>query len=201
MLPRRRFRKRGSIVIERGETAQCFGGTPGHSDGELDESLLIVTTGGTIDKSYFDALSTYQIGDPVVARLLEQGRVTRTVEIVELLRKDSLELSAYDRTLILEHVRDAAARHVVITHGTDTMAETADLLMTVSGKTIVLAGAFSPARFADSDASFNLGRAVATAQVASPGVYITMNGTVFQAGAAAKDRDRGTFIQTTDQKR
>lgn len=161
-----------------------------------DRSILVLTTGGTIDKAYFDALSQYQITDSVIAQLLETARVTLPFEIVEVARKDSLELDDADRQRLVAAVRDAPTDHIVITHGTDTMTVTAQALAEVPGKTIVLVGALAPARFAASDAAFNLGMAFATAQVAAPGVYITMNGTVFRGDAVVKDRARGAFVES-----
>lgn len=156
--------------------------------------ILVLTTGGTIDKQYFDALSRYTIVGTMVTRLLEVGRVLHPFEIEEVMRKDSLDIVEEDRQQIVERVIAAAATRIVITHGTDTMTETARALAGVSGKTIALVGALAPARFAESDAAFNLGMAFATVQVAPPGVYITMNGTVFRGDAVVKDRERGSFV-------
>lgn len=155
--------------------------------------ILVLTTGGTIDKQYFDALSQYQITESMIARLLEVARVTLPFEIMEIARKDSLDLDEADRARLVEAARHSKRRHIVVTHGTDTMTTSAAALQAVEGKTIVLVGALTPARFAESDAAFNLGMAFATAQVAPPGVYITMNGTVFTAGQVKKDRERGRF--------
>jgi L-asparaginase len=160
-----------------------------------DPPVLVLTTGGTFDKQYFDALSQFQITDTMVGQLLATARVTRPFVIEELLRKDSLDLTLADRAQIVERVRGATESAIVITHGTDTMTETAEALANVAGKTIVLTGALSPARFTDSDATFNLGMAFATAQCAPPGIYITMNGTVFNADQVAKDRERGCFVR------
>ncbi|MGD9809952.1 MAG: asparaginase domain-containing protein [Sphingobium sp.] len=156
--------------------------------------LLILTTGGTIDKVYFDALSNYQVGETQIGQLLETARATLPIEVRELMRKDSLELDDADRSAIAAAVTASDANHIVITHGTDTMTETAKALADIEGKTVVLVGALAPARFTESDAPFNLGMAIATAQVAPPGVYITMNGTVFRADAVRKDRERGAFV-------
>lgn len=156
--------------------------------------VLILTTGGTIDKLYFDALSTYQIGDSVVERLLQTARVTMPFRLVELMRKDSLELTDEDRAAIAAAVREAPERHIVITHGTDTMTDTAHALAGIAGKTIVLVGALAPARFAESDATFNLGMAFATAQVAPAGVWIAMNGTIFNGERVRKDRTVNAFV-------
>ncbi|MGK6324578.1 asparaginase domain-containing protein [Sphingomonas sp. DT-51] len=161
-------------------------------------SLLVVTTGGTIDKLYFDALSEYQIGDSVVERVLRQARVALPFRVVELLRKDSLDLTDADRAAIVATVAAAPETRVVITHGTDTMTETAAALLATgagtAGKTIVLVGALAPARFADSDAPFNLGMAVAAAQTAAPGVWIAMNGTVFDGARVRKDCSVNSFV-------
>jgi len=158
------------------------------------DPILVLTTGGTIDKLYFDALSQYQIGESVTHRLLELGRVTHPFRLVELMRKDSLDLDDADRARIAAAVADAEECRIVITHGTDTMTVTAQALAGLPGKTIVLVGALAPARFADSDASFNLGMAFAAAQIAPPGVYITMNGSVFPALEVVKDRAKGVFV-------
>lgn len=157
-------------------------------------SVLILTTGGTIDKLYFDALSEYQIGDSVVERLLRTARVALPFRVQELLRKDSLELTDDDRALIAQAVADAPEDRIVITHGTDTMTETAKVLAGKTDKTIVLVGALAPARFTDSDATFNLGMAFATAQVAGPGVWIAMNGTIFDGTRVRKDRSINSFV-------
>lgn len=155
--------------------------------------ILVLTTGGTIDKAYFDATSQYQISDTMIARLLEVARVTHPFVIEEVLRKDSLELDDQDRAGIAERVAAAPSERIVITHGTDTMTVTAKALAGIAGKTIVLVGALAPARFAESDAAFNLGMAFATAQVAPPGVYVAMNGSVFAAGTVEKRN--GQFVR------
>ncbi|PCG13552.1 asparaginase domain-containing protein [Sphingomonas adhaesiva] len=159
-------------------------------------SLLFLTTGGTIDKLYFDALSEYQIGDSVVERILRTARVALPFRVAELMRKDSLELTDADRATIRTAVEGAPETRIVITHGTDTMTDTARALagMAAAGKTVVLVGALAPARFAESDATFNLGLAVATAQVAAPGVWIAMNGTVFDGAKVRKDRSINSFV-------
>jgi len=147
---------------------------------QSDDPILLLTTGGTIDKLYFDALSEYQIGDTVLPRIFAMARVTHPFEIRELLRKDSLELTDADRALIAQGVAQAPTSRIVITHGTDTMTATAQALAGIEGKTIVLVGALAPARFAESDATFNLGMAFATAQVAPQVV---------------KDRGKGAFVK------
>lgn len=159
------------------------------------QSILILTTGGTIDKNYFDALSEYQIVDSGIPALLSEARVALPFRVVELMRKDSLELTEEDRGAIAQAAREAPESRIVVTHGTDTMTETAKVLAAaVPGKTICLTGALSPARFAETDAHFNLGMAFATAQVAAPGVYIAMSGEVFEGLKVRKDRAAGKFV-------
>jgi L-asparaginase len=158
-------------------------------------SILVLTTGGTIDKAYFDALSEYQIVDSGIPDLLREARVALPLRVVELMRKDSLELTEADRALIASAAREAPEARIVVTHGTDTMTETAKVLAAaVPGKTICLTGALSPARFAETDANFNLGMAFATVQVAPPGVYIVMSGQVFDGLKVRKDRTAGKFV-------
>ncbi len=159
-----------------------------------DTPILLLTTGGTIDKIYFDALSDYKVGESVVAKLLQIGGVKRPFRIEEVTRKDSLELDEADRAHIREWVLSAPESYVIITHGTDTMTDTARKLEGIAGKTIVLVGALAPARFGESDASFNLGMAFATVQLAEPGIYISMSGSVFRADQVVKDRAKGAFV-------
>ena len=156
--------------------------------------ILVLTTGGTIDKNYFDALSEYQIVDSGIPALLKEARVALAFRIEEVCRKDSLELTDDDRSDLARRVAQAPESRIVITHGTDTMTDTAKALAGIAGKTIVLTGALSPARFAETDAPFNLGMAFATAQVAPPGVYIAMSGQVFDGLAVRKDRAAGRFV-------
>ncbi|MCJ2184426.1 asparaginase [Novosphingobium sp. 1949] len=158
------------------------------------EPILVITTGGTVDKQYFDALSEYQIADSVIPKLLATARVAHPFRVIELLRKDSLELTDDDRALIARTIETAPEKRIVITHGSDTMTDTAKAVAAIAGKTVVLCGALSPARFADSDALFNLGMAFACAQSAAPGVWITMSGTVFDGLKVRKDRAAGKFV-------
>jgi L-asparaginase len=160
-----------------------------------ERPILVLTTGGTIDKAYFDALSEYQIVDSGIPALLKEARVALPFRVIELMRKDSLELTDADRALIADTAREAPEERIVVTHGTDTMTETAKVLAAeVPGKTLVLTGALTPARFAETDAPFNLGMAFATAQVAPPGVWIAMSGQVFDGLKVRKDRTAGKFV-------
>jgi L-asparaginase len=160
----------------------------------MTQPILVLTTGGTIDKNYFDALSEYRIVDSGIPALLEEARVAVPFRVVELMRKDSLDLTEADRALIAA-ARQAPEGRIVITHGTDTMTETAQVLAAeVPGKTMVLTGALSPARFAETDAPFNLGMAFAAAQTCPAGVWIAMSGQVFDGLKVRKDREAGKFV-------
>ena len=160
-----------------------------------DQPILVVTTGGTIDKVYFDASSEYEVGESVVDDLLRQAHVRASYEILSLLRKDSLELTDADRQTILESIQARPERRVIVTHGTDTMTATALKLFGLSERTIVLTGSLSPARFARTDAVFNVGMAFAAVQCLPAGVYIVMNGQVFEADRVRKDREQNVFVR------
>ncbi|MDX1444467.1 MAG: asparaginase domain-containing protein [Gammaproteobacteria bacterium] len=157
------------------------------------QKLQVFTTGGTIDKVYFDAKSEYEVGEAMIGRILHEVGVTFDFDIQELLKKDSLDLDEQDRQQIHEAVANCAEQHILITHGTDTMAETGRQLLDIPGKTIVLVGSLSPARFQGSDAVFNIGCAVAAVQTLPPGVYVTMSGRVFEADKVRKNRDMNRF--------
>jgi L-asparaginase len=155
--------------------------------------IRFITTGGTIDKIYFDALSQFEVGESQVEHILKEGLVQFDYEIVPLLQKDSLEMTAADRAVLRDHIRNSEGRLFVITHGTDTMAATAEALQGLEDKIIVLTGALTPARFRTTDAIFNVGMAVAAVQVSPPGVYIAMSGQVFAAGEVRKNRAENRF--------
>jgi L-asparaginase len=159
-----------------------------------NDSIQVFTAGGTIDKIYFDSASEYEVGNSVIDRLLGDARVAVAFEVVELLRKDSLELTDEDRALIRRAVAATTCDKVVITHGTDTMTDTAAAIADVPDKVVVLTGSFAPARFATTDAAFNVGMAFAAVQILGPGVYIAMNGQVFDALRVRKDRSRMRFV-------
>jgi L-asparaginase len=155
--------------------------------------IKIITTGGTIDKIYFDQKSAFQIGDPQIAEVLKGANVTLDYEIFSLLRKDSLDLTDADRKLIHDTVDADSSRLFVITHGTDTMIQTAQALQDIPGKVIVLTGAMQPARFRMTDAVFNIACAVTAVQLLSDGVYIAMNGRIFQPEKAIKNVEMNRF--------
>jgi L-asparaginase len=157
------------------------------------QQLTIVTTGGTIDKVYFDDKSDYQIGSPQIADILQQLGVAFRFDVIPILRKDSLHVTDEDRTLMRSTIEAQPHRHVLVTHGTDTMVETARVLAGIPGKVIVLTGALNPARFQGSDAVFNIGCAVGAVQTLDDGVYIAMNGRVWDPATVRKNRDANRF--------
>ena len=158
--------------------------------------IQIFTTGGTFDKVYFDANSEFEIGDSPMPELLAESNIHDGYVINGLMRKDSLEMTDTDRRSILDAVTASDAGQILITHGTDTMAETAQVLSAVTDKTIVLLGAMQPARMRRSDALFNLGFAWAAVRLLPAGVYIAMNGEVFEAGEVRKNLKAQKFERT-----
>ncbi len=149
--------------------------------------IKFLTTGGTIDKVYFDAKSEYQVGSPQVAEILKDANVAFEFEIESVLQKDSLDLTEDERLEIRRVVKAERCERIVITHGTDTMVDTAKRLMGIPHKTIVLTGAMEPARSRYTDATFNVGCAIGAVQTLPPGVYIAMNGRVYPAEKAKKN--------------
>ncbi|MEZ5276583.1 MAG: asparaginase domain-containing protein [Opitutaceae bacterium] len=160
--------------------------------------ISVLTTGGTIDKIYFDALSEFQVGDPQIAEVLKHIHAGFTYDVRVVLRKDSLEFSEGDRKTIRMAAEEAASEHILVTHGTDTMCETGRVLQGIDGKTIVLTGALTPARFRETDAVFNIGFALACVQILPPGVYIAMNGRIFDPATTRKNREKNLFEAITD---
>jgi len=159
------------------------------------EIILILTTGGTIDKIYFDAKSKYEVGPPSIERLLSELNLTIGYRTQSLMRKDSLELTDDDRAIIKEAVLHAEEKRIVITHGTDTMVETARFLNPLNEKTVVLTGSLEPALFTTSDALFNIGCSMAAVQTLPPGSYIAMNGTIFDCMNVKKNLQKNRFEQ------
>ncbi|MBI9015766.1 MAG: asparaginase [Phycisphaerae bacterium] len=155
--------------------------------------IKFFSVGGTIDKIYFDAKSEYQIGSPQLIGLLEEANITFEYESESIMQKDSLEMTDADRQLLFDRVAADENKYIVVTHGTDTMVKSALKLSEIKGKTIVLTGALSPARFKFTDAEFNLGLAVAAVQCKGPGVYIAMSGRVFDADKVCKNVQLARF--------
>lgn len=156
--------------------------------------LKILTTGGTIDKVYFDRKSSFEVGDPQIGEVLERSNVGFEYSVETLFKKDSLDLTDADRRVIHDRIAgDAAHRLFVVTHGTDTMVQTALSLRDIPDKVVVLTGSLEPSRFHGSGAIFNIGGAVAAVQVLPPGVYIAMNGRVFEAHKVRKNAELHRF--------
>lgn len=162
------------------------------------QHLTIVTTGGTIDKIYFDDKSTFQIGDPQIGDILKTLGVTFEFEVIPLMRKDSLHMDASDREKIREAIAAQPHRHVLVTHGTDSMVATARALNGIQGKVIVLTGALNPALFKGTDAVFNIGCAVGAVQALPDGVYIAMNGRIWDPTRVRKNVDANRFEEDVE---
>ena len=156
-------------------------------------NIAILTTGGTFDKIYFDANSEYSIGEPCISSILDEGNVTSEFRIKSILKKDSLDINQKERELIKRSVIECEEEKIIITHGTDTMVETAKFLEEIKDKTIVLTGSMQPARFKKTDAIFNSGFAFAAALSLENGVYIAMNGKIFNSSNVRKNIDLGRF--------
>ena len=156
--------------------------------------INIITTGGTIDKIYFDAKSDYQIGKPVIGELLQRIGVQLDFSVTPLMRKDSLDLTDADRQLIVDTVAVADSDYILVTHGTDSMVETGKWLKAqVPDKKVLLTGALQPAAFRESDAVFNIGCALGALQLVAPGAYIAMNGQVFDVSKVRKNVKANRF--------
>jgi L-asparaginase len=156
-------------------------------------SLLILTTGGTIDKIYFDDKSDYQVGEPQIGRILKELGVVIPFTVLPVMRKDSLHIDQADRELLKATIESREESHILITHGTDTMVETARVLSAIPGKTMILTGALNPASFRGSDAEFNIGTAVGAVQSLPPGVYIAMNGRIWDPAKVKKNVSANRF--------
>lgn len=155
--------------------------------------LRILTVGGTIDKVYFDALSDYQVGVPGVREILDDLPIEFDYEIESLMRKDSLDMNDDDRRLVADAVQNCDAHKVLITHGTDTMIQTAQCLSPRPDQCIVFTGALAPAGFKTSDAEFNVGMAIGVLAACQNGVHIVMNGRVFDPQRCRKNRAAQRF--------
>lgn len=160
----------------------------------MDKGIKVFITGGTFDKEYNELNGTLYFKETHLFEMLDLGRSRLDLSIETLMMKDSLDFVDADRQCIVDACMNAKENKILITHGTDTMTITADFLKThISSKTIVLTGAMVPYKFGSSDGLFNLGSALAFVQVLKPGIYIAMNGKVFEAGKVQKNTDKGEF--------
>lgn len=155
--------------------------------------IQIFSCGGTIDKVYFDANSEYEVGEPQISEIFRRANVTFEYSIESLMRKDSLDMTDADRALIRERITECPHQRFLITHGTDTMPETARSLLGLTGKVIVLTGSMTPSRFESSDAEFNIGCAVGALHSKQSGVFIAMNGGVFPGDRVRKNTEFQRF--------
>lgn len=158
--------------------------------------IKIFAVGGTIDKVYFDRKSDYQVGEPTIEQILRDASVSFEYECESVLKKDSLDMTDADRRLLYDRIAADPNRLVLVTHGTDTMIQTAKTLQGLRGKVIVLTGAIEPARSKTSDAPFNVGSAVTAVQLLPEGVYIALHGRIFDPGRVTKNRERNRFEET-----
>ncbi|MBI3956341.1 asparaginase [Candidatus Gottesmanbacteria bacterium] len=160
--------------------------------------ILFIQTGGTIDKDYPRLTKGYafEITAPAVKRILEDISPFFDFEILPLLQKDSLDLTDEDRNKIRGACLSTDADKIVITHGTDTMIETAQLLGDIKGKAIILTGAMRPERFFNSDADFNLGIAIGAINMVKEGVFIAFNGRVYPYDKVKRDLKTGQFVNS-----
>ncbi len=161
--------------------------------------IKILITGGTIDKQYNPLNGALIFSESSVADMLQQARITQTTQLTTLMLKDSLEMDDADRAVIAQACCDAKEKHIIITHGTDTMVESAKAIAASisNDKIVVLLGAMVPYQFKQSDALFNLGCALTAVQISQPGIYITMNGKIFDYRDVAKNRAIGEFVHLT----
>ena len=155
--------------------------------------IKFFAVGGTIDKVYFDQKSNYKVGEPGVHDILKDANVTFDYECESILQKDSLDMTETDRQLVFEKIQADEHRYIIVTHGTDTMVATARVLEPIQDKVIVLTGSMQPARFKVSDAEFNIGVAVAAVQIMPEGVYIAMNGRIFDPDKVKKNWEQNRF--------
>ncbi|MEA3287804.1 MAG: asparaginase domain-containing protein [Candidatus Marinimicrobia bacterium] len=156
--------------------------------------IQIFITGGTFDKEYNELNGDLYFQDTHLKQMLEQGRSQLDIKIRSLMMIDSLEMTGDDRNIILTHCRKTTTDQIIITHGTDTMVETARFLAThLSDKTVILTGAMIPIVFGSSDGLFNMGAALAYVQTLTPGVYIAMNGQYFSHDNVRKNKTKGLF--------
>ena len=167
-----------------------------------DERIRILVTGGTFDKEYDELNGRLFFKDSHLPEMLALGRCKLDVDVRTLMMIDSLDMTAADREIILEQCRAAPGQRIVITHGTDTLTDTAETLAAgfasnkLANKTVVLTGAMVPYMFGSSDGLFNLGSALAFVQTLSAGVYVVMNGRCFPAGLVRKNKQTGIFEES-----
>ena len=157
--------------------------------------VLFIQAGGTIDKDYPRKNQGYafEIGEPAITRVMERIEVSFDYQIISLMQKDSLDMTDDDRALLKAHCEKSESTKVIITHGSDTLVESAKAIGNIPGKTIILTGAYRPERFSNSDADFNLGVAVGALNILGEGTFIAMNGTILTPERVQKNPETGIF--------
>lgn len=158
--------------------------------------ILFIQTGGSIDKDYPTKVKGYafEFGDPAFKNILHKVDLNFKYETLTIFKKDSLDMNEKDRQKIYDYCAESKYEKIIITHGTDTMSETAKVLSGLKGKTIVLTGSFLPEKFYDSEADFNVGVAVGAINILNNGVYIAMNGRIYEWNKCKKDLSTGQFV-------
>jgi len=150
--------------------------------------ILFIQTGGTIDKDYPQKSGyAFEIREPAATRILEKIKPDFEFESVSLMKKDSTDIDDKDREKLFQYCKKSKYENIILTHGTDTMVDTASKLSAIKDKKIILTGAFHPERFQNSDADFNIGTAIGAINTAKPGIYIAMNGRVFEWDKCKRD--------------
>lgn len=161
-------------------------------------SIKLITMGGTIDKDYFDALSEYQVVDSILSEEIARVGVPLQLKTQSVCKKDSLEITDSDRSALRECIAQSSEERILVSHGTDTLVETARYLAedaALQGRRIVLFGAMRPLRFKDTDGLFNAAFALGALQACEPGIHVAMSGQLFRPDQVVKNRDAGRFEQ------
>ncbi len=159
--------------------------------------ITFIQTGGTIDKDYPKTTGGYafEISEPAVKRILERLNPSFEYEIISLCKKDSQDITEEDREKIYKTCKELENDRIIITHGTDTLIETAEKLKDIKDKVIIFTGSFKPEKFTDSDASINVGVAIGAVNILKDGIYIAMNGSIYTCDKVMRDSKTGKFIE------
>jgi L-asparaginase len=162
-------------------------------------NILFLQTGGTIDKDYPKSTKGYafEIHEPAVKRILQKLNPSFNFKIQTILKKDSLEINEIDRDIILKTCNSAKENKIIITHGTDTIGETAEFLSSIKNKTIILTGSMRPQRFSNSDADLNIGIAIGGIQAINKGVYIALHGLIIPYNQLSRNMETGQYYNKT----
>ena len=162
-------------------------------------NILFLQTGGTIDKDYPKSTKGYafEIHEPAVKRILQKLNPCFSFKVQTVLKKDSLEINEIDRDIILKTCKNAKEDKIIITHGTDTIGETAEFLSSIKNKTIILTGSMRPQRFSNSDADLNIGIAIGGIQAISSGIYVALHGLIIPYNQLSRNMETGQYYKKT----